>query len=284
LIRGIKMLKREEIRIRDPFILTDKEQECYYMYGTTALEVGTLAAKNTFSVYKTYDLENFEDPKVIFNGSEIGFWADRDFWAPEVHKYNGRYYLFGSCKASGKCRATQIFVCDTPDGVFKPVSDKPITPDGWECLDGTFFIENGTPYVVFCHEWVQVKNGEIWAMPLKDDLTAPAGEPTMLFKATDNENVSELGGVAPGNYVTDGPFLYREDNKVKMIWSSFYKGRYLVLEAESDSVLGKWTHNGSRFDFDGGHAMLFETLDGKRMISLHAPNSANNERAFFYEY
>ena len=278
------MLKREEIRIRDPFILTDKENGCYYMYGTTALGVGTLAAGNTFSVYKTYDLENFEEPKVIFDGSEIGFWADRDFWAPEVHKYNGKYYLFGSCKAKNRCRATQIFVCDTPDGRFVPVSDKPITPANWECLDGTLFVENGTPYIVFCHEWVQVKDGEIWAMPLTDDLSAPAGDPVMLFKASDDPDVSELGGVGPGNYVTDGPFLYREGGKVKMIWSSFYKGRYLVLEAESDSVLGKWTHNGSRFDFDGGHAMIFETLEGNRMISLHAPNSANNERAFFYEY
>ena len=279
-----EMLKREEIRIRDPFILTDRENGCYYMYGTTALESGTLAAKDTFSVYKTFDLENFEEPKVIFNGSEIGFWADRDFWAPEVHKYNGKYYLFGSCKANGKCRATQIFVCDTPDGRFVPLTDKPITPADWECLDGTLFVEDGIPYVVFSHEWCQVKDGEIWAMPLTSELTMPAGEPVMLFKASDNKNVSELGGVGPGNYVTDGPFLYREDRKVKMIWSSFYKGRYLVLEAESDSILGKWTHTGSRFDFDGGHAMLFETLDGKRMISLHAPNSANNERAFFYEY
>jgi len=284
LIKEEKMLKRENIRIRDPFILTDKENGCYYMYGTTALEKGTLAARNTFSVYKTYDLESFEEPKVIFNGSEIGFWADRDFWAPEVHKYNEKYYLFGSCKAEGKCRATQIFVSDTPDGIFKPVSDKPITPEGWECLDGTFFVESGIPYVVFSHEWVQVKDGEIWAMPLKDDLSAPAGEPILLFKASDNPNVSELGGTAPGNYVTDGPFLYREDGKVKMIWSSFYKNRYLVLEAEADSLLSEWRHGGSRFDFDGGHAMLFETLDGKRMISLHRPNSANNERPFFYEY
>ena len=241
-------------------------------------------ARNTFSVYKTKDLESFEEPKVIFNGSDIGFWADRDFWAPEVHKYNGKYYLFGSCKAEGKCRATQIFVSDTPDGIFKPVSDKPITPEGWECLDGTFFVESGIPYVVFSHEWVQVKDGEIWAMPLTDDLSAPAGEPILLFKASDNPNVSELGGVAPGNYVTDGPFLYREDGKVKMIWSSFYKNRYLVLEAEADSLLSEWRHGGSKFDFDGGHAMLFETLEGKRMISLHRPNSANNERPFFYEY
>ena len=278
------MLKRQEIRIRDPFILTDKKNGCYYMYGTTALDAGTLAAKNTFSVYKTYDLENFDEPKVIFNGSDINFWADRDFWAPEVHFYNGKYYLFGSCKANGKCRATQIFVCDTPDGTFKPLTDKPITPDGWECLDGTFFVENGVPYTVFSHEWIQVKNGEIWAMPLTDDLTAPAGEPKLLFKASDNPDVSELGGVAPGNYVTDGPFLWNEDGKVKMIWSSFYKGRYLVLEAEADSLLGEWRHGGSRFDFDGGHAMIFTTLEGKRMISLHKPNKANLERAFFTEF
>ena len=278
------MLKREEIRIRDPFVLTDKENGCYYMYGTTALEEGTLASGNTFSVYKTYDLENFEEPKVIFDGSEIGFWADRDFWAPEVHKYNGRYYLFGSFKAKGKCRATQILVCDTPDGIFEPISDRPATPEGWECLDGTFFVEDGTPYMIFSHEWCQVKDGEIWAMPLTNDLSSPAGEPVMLFKASDNPEVSELGGVAPGNYVTDGPFIYRENGKVKMIWSSFYKNRYLVLEAEADSLLSKWRHGGSRFNFDGGHAMLFNTLEGKRMISLHRPNSANDERAFFYEY
>lgn len=278
------MLKREEIRIRDPFILTDKENGCYYMYGTTALGVGTLAAKNTFSVYKTYDLENFEEPKIIFDGSAIGFWADRDFWAPEVHKYNGRYYLFGSFKADGKCRATEILVCDTPDGKFVPVSDRPATPDGWECLDGTFFVEDGIPYIIFSHEWCQVKDGEIWAMPLTDDLTAPAGEPILLFKASDNENVSELGGVDPGNYVTDGPFVYREDGRLKMIWSSFYKGRYLVLEAESESLLSGWRHGKSKYDFDGGHAMIFYTLEGKRMISLHAPNSANDERAHFFEY
>lgn len=278
------MIKRQEIRIRDPFILTDRENGCYYMYGTTALDAGTLAAKNTFSVYKTYDLENFDEPKVIFNGSDINFWADRDYWAPEVHKYNGRYYLFGSFKANGACRATQILVCDTPDGKFEPLTDKPITPDGWECLDGTFFVEDGIPYVIFSHEWIQVKNGEIWAMPLTDDLTAPAGEPKLLFKASDNPDVSELGGVAPGNYVTDGPFLWREDGKVKMIWSSFYNNRYLVLEAEADSLLSEWKHGGSKFDFDGGHAMLFRTLEGKRMISLHRPNSANDERAFFYEY
>lgn len=277
------MLKREEIRIRDPFILTDTENGCYYMYGTTALEAGTLAAKNTFSVYKTRDLENFEEPKVIFDGAACSFWADKDFWAPEVHKYKGNYYLFGSCKAEGKHRATQIFVCDTPDGNFVPLSDSPATPSDWECLDGTFFVENDLPYMVFSHEWTQIKNGEIWAVQLSEDLSASVGEPFLLFRASDNPNVSPLKR-HEGCYVTDGPFLFCEDRKIKMIWSSFYEGRYLVLEAESDSLHGEWRHGGSKFDFDGGHAMIFERLDGTRMISLHRPNTANDERAFFCEY
>ena len=273
------MLKREEIRIRDPFIVTDREKGCYYMYGTTALNTGTLYCNNTFSVYKTYDLENFEEPKVVLDGSRLGLWGDRDYWAPEVHLYNGRYYLFGSMKSSTRHRGTQIFVCDTPDGDVVPVSE-PMTPSDWECLDGTLSVEDGVPSIVFCHEWTQVKDGEIWAMEMTADLSAPAGEPFMLFKAS-----TALGIAEPvGNYITDGPFLYREDGALKMIWSSSYRGKYAVLEAKSDSIRGEWEHMGSRFDFDGGHAMLFYTLDGERMISLHAPNRPDNERAAFFPY
>ena len=276
------MLKLKDIRIRDPFILTDTESGCYYMFGTTDLVPGTLHAEPRFSVYKSYDLENFEGPKVVFDGTEIDFRPDRDFWAPEVHKWNGKYYLFGSCKGEGICRGTYIFVSDTPDGKYVPVSDKPATPALWECLDGTFYVEDGVPYIVFSHEWVEVKDGEIWACELSPDLTAATGEPFMLFKASDNPSVSELQ-TGSGNYVTDGPFLYRDGEQLNMIWSSFYEGRYLVLDAKSCSIKGKWTHGGSRFNFDGGHAMIFESLAGKKMITLHSPNTADGERARFFE-
>jgi hypothetical protein len=120
-------------------------------------------------------------------------------------------------------------------------------------------------------------------MPLTDDLSRPAGEPFLLFRASDSPEVTELKPDS-GNYVTDGPFLYREDGRVKMIWSSFYNRRYLVLDAESDSIRGRWTHGKSRYDFDGGHAMLFADERGRRHISLHAPNRANEERATFFAY
>jgi hypothetical protein len=137
--------------------------------------------------------------------------------------------------------------------------------------------------MVFSHEWTQIKNGEILAVALSEDLSRPVGEPFLLFRASDNPGVGELKP-GTGNYVTDGPFLFREGGVIRMIWSSFYNGRYLVLEAESQNLCGPWMHFGSRFDFDGGHAMLFERLDGTRMISLHSPNRAGLERAIFFPY
>lgn len=93
------MFKREDIRIRDPFIYTDEENQCYFMYGTTSCLNDSLVAGAAFACYKTTDLENFEGPYILFESNGENFWADRDFWAPEMHKYNGKYYLFGSCKA-----------------------------------------------------------------------------------------------------------------------------------------------------------------------------------------
>jgi len=275
------MLKKEDIRIRDPFIYADKESGFYYMYGTTAFG----QKKNTFSVYKTRDLENFEEPKIIFDGSAQDFWGDRDYWAAELHRYGEKYYLFASFKAEGKCRGTHILVCDTPDGEFRPVSDKPATPPDWECLDGTLYIEDGIPYMVFCHEWVQIGDGTVCAQQLSQDLTTPVGEPIHLFRATDNKDVSHIKA-GEQCFVTDGPFFYYENGKPVMIWSSFSDGRYVVLEAESDNgrLDGNWLHRGSRFPFDGGHAMIFHTFDGKRMISLHAPNRGPLERPVFFEY
>lgn len=58
-------MKREEIRIRDPFILADKKTETYYMYGTTDLEKDSYASRPVFSVYTSKDLEEFQGPFVV---------------------------------------------------------------------------------------------------------------------------------------------------------------------------------------------------------------------------
>jgi hypothetical protein len=258
------------------------------MYSSTAQIEKLKHEKLGVAVYKTRDLENFEEPVMVMDISQLeGFWADRDVWAPEVHKYGESYYLFVTLKSEDRFRGTQIFKSQSPMGEFLPISEKPVTPEDWSSLDGTLYVEDGRPYMVFCHEWTQIKNGTMCAVELTEDLTATVGEPFLLFAASDNPWVHSISSKAYGEgYVTDGPFLFCEQGKLKMIWSSFVENtRYALFGAESDGgIRGKWTHSAPLYDFDGGHSMLFSSLEGKRMIALHAPNHSHLERANFLEF
>ena len=276
------MLKRNEINIRDPFVLVHEGK--YYLYGTRGNECwGTGTG---LDCYVSSDLENFEEPVVVFLPPK-DFWADRNFWAPEVHKYKDSFYMFVSFKAEGVCRGTQILKADSPLGPFEIHSDGPVTPRDWECLDGTLYIEEaegGKPYIVFCHEWVQVVDGEICAIPLSDDLQRPVGEPKLLFHASEAPWIVDIRG---GNYVTDGPFMYRyNDGKIVLLWSSFGKEGYTLALAhsESNTIAGPWIQDPKLlFSKDGGHGMLFKNLEGKLMGALHSPNINGEERPIFFE-
>lgn len=280
-------MNTDKINIRDPFILTHNGK--YYMYGTRGSECWADEAYG-LDVYVSDDLKTWSEPKEIFTRTPA-FPYTRNYWAPEVHKYKDKFYMFVSFKASGVCRGTSILAADEPDGVFTPHSDGNITPKEWECLDGTFYMsKDSVPYMVFCHEWVQVTDGEICAIRLTEDLKAAAGEePILLFKASEAEWVRKHSG----GYVTDGPFMYRlPDDRLIMIWSSFGDEGYAVGVAESDNgdITGRWMQAKTPlFAKDGGHGMLFQTLvddkDGKSetMLALHSPNQKLKERPMFFK-
>ncbi len=169
-------MKTSDIQIRDPFVLPDKEDGTYYLFGTTDINAWTGAGEG-FNCYKSSDLHEWQGPIAAFRPPPA-FWGTRNFWAPEVHFYNGRYYMFASFKADCHYRGTQILVSDKVSGPFSPLTSSPITPPDWECLDGTLYVaSDGTPWIVFCHEWVQVHNGAIFAMPLSQDLKESVSPP-----------------------------------------------------------------------------------------------------------
>ncbi len=279
--------KLNEILIRDPFILADEKSKTYYMYGTTAPAIGYPCLG--FHCWKSSDLQNWNGPYTVFVPSE-NFWADRDFWAAEVHIYRGRYYLFGSCKAEDKCRATHIFVSDSPCGAFVPVSDKPATPEEWEALDGTLYIEDGTPYIVFCHEWKQVEDGEMVSLQLDCDLKNVISAPQLLFRASDAPwtRTFERDG-KKHNRITDGPFLFNYNGRLLMLWSSKGPegcGGYATGYAESVSgkLCGPWKHHDKLiFSDNGGHGMVFKGFDGKLYCTLHQPNQPPPSHPLIFE-
>ena len=74
---------------------------------------------------------------------------------------------------------------ESPLGPFVPHSNGVVTPEEWECLDGTLYINReGKPYIVFCHEHTQILDGTICRMELSDDLTHAVEEPVELFAAS----------------------------------------------------------------------------------------------------
>lgn len=275
-------MKTNEIPIRDPFILP--VDGVYYLYSNAfdAEKGGPVG----FQCRKSTDLIHWSEPISIFRADET-FWSDTDYWAPEVHAYNGKYYLFASfyTKDKSRNRGTQILRADAPEGPFVPISDGPATPADWMCLDGTLYLENGKPHMVFCHEWVQIHDGTICAMPLTDDLSAPAGEPVLLFSAKSCgwADPIDLNGCAD-DYVTDGPFLWKDEDGLWMFWASFIGGDYAegIALSKSGSVYGPWEHCEPLFRKDGGHGMLFRDFSGQLRFVLHQPNHSPDERAVFF--
>lgn len=285
---GKPMRKTEEIHIRDPFILAVPEEKRYYMYGTTRAMPDANGGAS-FETFVSADLKEWEGPIPVFTAGG-DFWGTRDFWAPEVHRYKGKYYLFGTFSADKVLRATQILVSDSPKGPFTPLTDRPVTPFGWQCLDGTLFVDDARkPWIVFCHEWEQCGDGEICAMRLTDDLKYSAGKPVLLFHASEAPWIANVPWMAAEtdrkNYITDGPaFLRTKSGQLLMIWSSFGKNGYVqaLARSESGKVTGPWKQEPELvYDKDGGHGVIFKTFDGKLMLALHSPNSGGRERARF---
>ena len=271
------MLKKEQIHIRDPFILVEDGK--YYMYGSRGPE--TWGKCTGLDVYVSEDLENWSEPNVCFT-PPADFWSDMNYWAPEVHKYNGNFYMFVSFKSEDKCRGTQILKAESPVGPFVLHSDGPVTPREWECLDGTLYVaKNGTPYIIFCHEWVQVKDGGMCALELTPDLKQSVGAPRELFKASSFEAVTSVLE-EDGHFVTDGPFFHRaQDGQLLMIWSSYTHGKYCEVVSYSDNgdIDGNWFHKKEMlFAEDGGHGMIFKDLQGDLRFVMHIPNEPPKER------
>ena len=273
-------LTNKDINIRDPFIIN--EDGTYYMYGTRAKDFGKYTGG--FDVYMSKDLVNWSEPIECFDSVKhnLNYMVN---WAPEVHKYKGKYYMFATfTRKSNGLRGTFVLKADSPLGPFVPHSKGVVTPEEWECLDGTLYINGeGKPYIVFCHEHTQIIDGTMCFAPLSEDLTEMAGEAVTMFKASEPYWADKQTG--DEHRITDGPFMYRtEEGTLLMIWSTFIKGKYAeCLVRFNDGELSmNFEHLEPLIDNDGGHGMLFKSGD-KLYLTYHSPNTTGFEHPCFVE-
>lgn len=269
-----------QINIRDPFVLL--YQGKYYLYGTRS-ETAFVGQAYGFDVYVSEDLKYWNGPIEVFRRPER-FWSKKSYWAPEVHIYNGRFYMFATFADRKGGLGTAVLVSDNPEGPFIPWSDGYVTPREWRCLDGTLHIdEYGVPHLVFCHEWREIRDGTICAIQLSEDLKQSKGEPKALFAASEARPF--VSRYFFRNYVSDGPFLIRtEDNILHMLWSTYAKTGYVEAIAHSDTqqLQGKWHVDPEcLYSENGGHGMIFKDAQGEYYLLLHSPNTYRREHPKF---
>lgn len=265
----------DSIMLSDPFILADQASHTYYMTGTGGL------------MWRSADLRKWSGPWRVAYTDRSSWMTDNPMiWAAEVHERGGKYYYFATFTAPGKHvvepsgrkldrRASQVLVADSPMGPYRLFGDSTFLPADQLTLDATLWEENGKPYMVYCHEWVQTDDGTIEAVPMKSNLSGTLPPSTLLFKASaspwSRENIK--GEVRP-NRVTDGPYVFRTGKgKLGMVWTSWVFHDYVqgVAYSESGSILGPWKQEKEPITPPNfGHGMLFQTFDGQWLMSIHS--------------
>lgn len=279
---------------RDPYIL--QVGDTYYFYANIDDRV--------WGAYTSKDLIHWSDsyiPVCTPENQPSGFDGVSDFWAPEVHEYRGKYYLFATYRRRGDTanyRVGGIFRSDSPEGPFIYNGDGPIVPfdgmvaDGktvpdasaWSVIDPTLYVDtDGQPWIVFSHEWVSLgsRGGTFCAARLSEDLSRIEGEVTTLFGTYD--------GFGSNEAVTDAAFLWRtESGQLLMLWSNYDhaggKGyRVYIARSPSGNVLGPWEHDTEYLYeknrnciytlYDGGHPSFVRDTTGQLCLVIHSPST-----------
>lgn len=273
-------MKLNEIHIRDPFILKDEKSHKYYLYGTEANEI-----QNEFYSYESDDLIEWGNKSLVFKNNN-DFWGKYNFWAPEVYFINGKYYMIASFKNDNHKRGCSILVSDYPNKEFKVYSSL-ITPKNWECLDGTLYFDNkNKPYLIFVHEWLEVKDGEVCSIRLSHNLKKTIGLPRILFKASEVSWSKKPKWTKENIRVTDGPFVIKNETTLMLMWSTFDENEYVTGFSIPSKDINKkgYVHSKSALKLnDAGHGMIFESFDSKYYLVLHECNCSKFEHPILKE-
>jgi beta-xylosidase len=254
----------------------------YYMTGTGGL------------LWKSADLALWEGPFRVAMTDPNSWMGERPMiWAAELHQYKDKYYYFATFTNRAvkidtvrgniiERRACHVLVSDKPEGPYVPMQDSIYLPPEMPTLDGTFWVDkNGKPYMVYCYEWLQNWNGTIEKIELKPDLSGSIGKGQVLFLASDSpwsKERDDNGKLVP-NKVTDGPYLFEtQTGRLGMIWTSWIFKDYTqgVAYSESGTLDGPWIHEPEPITPPNyGHGMLFKTLEGKLLMSVHSHREVN---------
>ncbi len=268
----------KDLFMGDPFVV--RYDDRYYLTGTTDSGTG-------FRIWSSPNLVDWEPLGFAYRAGK-GSWGQNYFWAPELFRLGGSYYLaYSAAPAEGKGEGPGFRLClaasSKPEGPYEDIY-APWCDFGYSAIDAHVFIDSdGSAYLYYARVGVIREpkfklTAEIYGLRLKQDLSGPETEPVLVIKPEQDWETPDQGR----SLCNEGPFVFREGSRYYLTYSAnhFEEPFYGIGYATSPAPLGPWTkasenpmlRQNIELGLSGpGHCSVTGSPDGReRFIVYHA--------------
>ena len=225
---------------------------------------------------------------------EPGHPWSKDLWAPELHRWGNKWYIYFAADA-GENASHRIYVVenanDDPTEGSWTLKGKIADPSDRWAIDATTFELRGQHYLVWSG-WKGATDGEqdLYIAHMSNPWTIDSPR-TLISKPT---MPWETHGNLPGRHVNvnEGPEFLAHGNKMFLTfsasgcWTDFYTLGLLEAKLSADPLdAGSWTKVDHPFlstdptsaAFGPGHNGFFKSPDGKQDWIIYHANPARGE-------
>jgi arabinan endo-1,5-alpha-L-arabinosidase len=179
-------------------------------------------APDAFPILRSTDLRDWEPAGFVFPDGDAPGWTATgrqvgDFWAPEMARVGGEYWLTYTARQADRSLAIGLAKSDDPFGPWRDLGH-PLVSGG--VIDGHIFVDrDGTPYLY----WKQDRNG-IWPRLLARLLHERAEVIDLLFEGEAARRTAAFAAAASAWAETRPPME-----------------RFFLLQPLIEAVLDQWT-------------------------------------------
>lgn len=263
-----------QVVMRDTQVIPNEDDGKFYAIGTFYWGEEDLNGDAGFRLYISENLKDWKPGPWIMKQSDIPeeAWYRSMFWAPEIHKINGKWYFTYNCHGTQEFdselyeapHGSGISVADKITGPYKILSKKPLAP--WPTNDLTLFQDdNGKVYTFFNDGFFNMeKHPESKHSIFVAELDLNTGE----LKEEPHKLMTQQDGFE--GVGIEGSHVVKEDGIYYLFYSGWNKG-YAVGYATSTNIYGPYTRSNDVPLF--GASNVTETLIkyGKEVDDLTQP-------------
>jgi len=252
---------------------------------------------NRIGISKSEYLHVINKPESVWQAPPTGKWNSANVWAPELHFYNGKWYIYYAAGFDGPPyihQKTGVLesVTNDPFGeytdkgmVFTGDIENGINKNFWS-IDMTLLELNGKLYAVWSGWEEESDNDKTQQHIYIAEMKSPTEISTSRVKISSPDRYFEQGSLP----LNEGPQILKHNNNIFIVyscgqsWLKTYKLAYLKLKSNTSDPLiaSNWMKSehpvfqSSEDVFGVGHACFVKSPDEKEdYILYHAKKDIN---------